>query len=519
MADRDDTSALQALIDRPGDTSTFASSGRITLEPRTYRISDTLLVQRRSVILQGQGVSATDSGGTTLLWVGPPGKPMLRLNQAMHCRIEDLRFAGDSKAPPSAALSFFQAATDACPVEGNMVRNCWIGPMLGWDADFNTQFRNGILFEGVDANDDFTTFENLTIVHCETGIRVSNPMNVGNDFRNIRLYECDTGIVDGSTNTYTNVYQGNCGVNLRIEGGGTATLVDFKSEGAERLCVFGPLGGSLTIRGGTFQAGAKFAADGIAIDGYTPSPTTVSLEDFAFPAAGAGATPRVRLRSDPAGAEGRKTFLGYNLVNFDETNLDMAIAGPAARYPEAQRFIAFNRRGMHFAPGSLPGGEFCNLVGPGGKVDLNRFDAASGPSTSPPGPPGPKGEPGERGPAGPPGVAGPVGTPGPPGSAGPMGPQGPTLAIPDALQVKELRVSGSLDFGDGRKWTPDGLWLDAGSFWIKDGFYPGPNRYIKWPGSGGLGPGEDESLRFVGWSVDTHGNRRAGFVVPPLKGK
>ena len=484
----DDTAALQALLDAPGDPTKFVSCGRITLEPRTYRISDTLLIKRRSVILQGQGISATDAGGTTLLWTGPPGKPMLRLNQAMHCRIEDVRFAGDSKAPPSAAISFYQAANDACPVEGNMVRNCWIGPMLGWDSDYARQFQNGILFEGIDANDDFTTFENLTIIQCDAGIRVSNPMNVGNDFRNIRLYECDHGIVDSSVNTYTNIYQGNCRVNLQIEGGGSVTLVDFKSEGAERLCVFDGYGGSLSVRGGSFQAGAKFAADGIAIDGYTPSPVTVSLEDFGFSEAGAAATPRVRLGSTPAGAEGRKSFFGHNLVNFGPENLDMQMSGPASRYPGAQRFIYFNRRGMH----NTPSAEFCNCVGPGGQVDLSRYDL---PAMPPPVP-------------GPPGPAGPPGVPGPPG---------PPTPIPDSLQIRDLKVSGSLDFGDGRRWTPEGLWLDAQRFWINDGLYAG--GYIKWPGSGGLGPGEDESLRFVGWSVDTHGNRRSGFVVEPLKGK
>ena len=490
---KDDTAALQALLDSPGDFSTYRSAGVINLEPRTYRISDTLLIKRRSVALRGQGISATDGGGTTLLWTGPPGKPMLRFTEAMHCEISNLRLAGNSQAKPSAAISFLESPGNVCPVEGNMVRNVWIGAMLGWDADAGRQFANGLLFEGADQNDDFTCFDNLTIYQCDAGIRVSNPMNVGDDFRNIRIYQCDIGAVDNSRNSYSNVYMGNVLTCFSIQRGGSMNLVDFQAEDCGRMAVFDGYGGSLTVKGGSFQCGAKFAPDGIAIDGYTPSPVTVSLEDFGFSSIGATAAPKVRLRSDPAGAEGRKTFLGYNLVNFDASNLDMAIAGPAAQYPGAQRFIAFNRRGMHNSPGSLPAAEYCNRVGPGGTVDLNRYDLPVLPKPAP----------------------GPMGPPGPPGPQGPEGPAAPP--IPDTLQVKQLRVSGSIDFGDGRKWTPEGLWLDTQRFWIADGLYPG--GYVKWAGSGGLGPGENESLRFVGWSVDAHGNRRSGFVVPPLKGK
>ena len=93
----------------------------------------------------------------------------------------------------------------------------------------------------------------------------------------------------------------------------------------------------------------------------------------------------------------------------------------------------------------------------------------------------------------------------------------PTPA-PGTVRATDLIVSGSLDFGDGRRWGPDGLFLDAESYWTPDGLYPGPDRGIKWKGYGTLIPGPDESFRFVGWEMDANGNRRSGYVVPPLKG-
>lgn len=98
-----------------------------------------------------------------------------------------------------------------------------------------------------------------------------------------------------------------------------------------------------------------------------------------------------------------------------------------------------------------------------------------------------------------------------------------TPAVPSApgtLRAKDLVLTGSIDFGDGRKWTPQGLFMDANSYWTPDGLYPGPNRGIKWKGSGTLIPGPDESFRFVGWEERPlgSGNRRQGWIVAPLKG-
>jgi hypothetical protein len=375
MSKGDDTIALQALIDAAGDTSTYRSSGVITLEPRTYRISDTIRVTRRSVILRGSGVAPTDNGGTTLLWAGLAGKPMLQLNQSMHSRIQDIRFGGNSLAKPSAAISFLQTGRDVCPNEGNILSNLWIGPMLGWDLDEAQQFDNGIIFEGVNLNNDFTTVENLTIYYCNVGINVGGSQACGQDFRNIRIYQCPTGVIDYSTNTYNNIYLGNCDVNFSIRGGGSMTLVAVKSEEGGRFVTFDSQGGYLSVYGGGFQCGKKMAKDGRVIDGYTPNPVSVMLSDFTFAKLDQSLCPVVRLRSDPAGSEGRKTFLGYNLANFGPENLDMDVSGPAAVYPDGQRYIEFNVRGMHANPlTSKKAGFFRNLVEAGGKVDLSRYD-------------------------------------------------------------------------------------------------------------------------------------------------
>lgn len=86
---------------------------------------------------------------------------------------------------------------------------------------------------------------------------------------------------------------------------------------------------------------------------------------------------------------------------------------------------------------------------------------------------------------------------------------------PDTLRAKDLVLTGSIDFGDGRRWGPDGLFMSKDRYWTPDGLYPG---MVKWKGSGTLVDGPDESLRFVGWTEYPIIGRRQGFVVPPLKG-
>ncbi len=90
-----------------------------------------------------------------------------------------------------------------------------------------------------------------------------------------------------------------------------------------------------------------------------------------------------------------------------------------------------------------------------------------------------------------------------------------TPVDPDTLRAKDLVLTGSIDFGDGRRWGPDGLFMDASRYWTPDGLYPG---MIKFKGSGTLTDGPDESLRFIGWTEYPKTGRRQGFVVPPLRG-
>lgn len=79
--------------------------------------------------------------------------------------------------------------------------------------------------------------------------------------------------------------------------------------------------------------------------------------------------------------------------------------------------------------------------------------------------------------------------------------------------------SPGLNLGGGRSLGPAGLFLGGDRYWTPDGLYPGGG--IKWKGSGTLIPGPNESFRFVGWEERPlgSGNRREGWVVPPLKGK
>jgi hypothetical protein len=372
-APQDDTAALQARLDAPGDTSTFRGVGTIALEARTYRISDTLRVVKRSVILRGQGVSAEGAGGTTFKWVGPAGKPLLQLQQAQFCQVSGIHFAGDAKALPSAAINITQGPGDVVPTAKNSFRDLAIGSLYGFDDD-QRQFAAGVLFDGVNGNGDMNTFGNLLIWKCGTGIDIRNSQNTMNAFRDCLIFGCDTGVNCQAENKLENLFCSNNGVDLRITESIRLTIDGFASESSGRLATFTGQGGSLTLRSGNWQVSPGIAVDGTVIAGVQVAPVDVTFQDFTLTTAAGytGPPPKIRLKSPPGG-QGQKTFIGLGVPNFDPAWLDMDTNKPKRDFPFEQRVIQVVRPGRS-GVGAFPGAVFSNLVDGDGKVDLSRFD-------------------------------------------------------------------------------------------------------------------------------------------------
>jgi hypothetical protein len=374
----DDTAALQALLDAPGDLSTFRAVGVIDLEARTYVLTDTVRVRKRSAILRGQGISPDGKGGTTFRWAGPANRPMLQFWAAEFCQTSGIRFAGDPRNPPSAAINVHQEAGDGVPTERNSFRDLFLGDMYGYDRDVPPAIAAGILFDGDNLNADMQVFDNVTINRCGVGIDVRNSQNCINDFRNLAIYQCPTGIRCAAENTFTNVYLGNCGTDIEVAEGVRLTFNGFHSEGARRLATFGGNGGYLTLRDGAWQVSKAINPDGVVIDGMRVNPVDVTFDHFTLNVVGgyAGPPPKIRLKSPPGG-QGPKSFVGQNVPAFDPAWLDMGVNGPKAWYPQERRLIQVTRPGRS-GGGSMPPGVFSNIVDGDGRVDLTRFDLPRG---------------------------------------------------------------------------------------------------------------------------------------------
>ena len=112
----DDTSAIQSVLNLVS-VGTGVPAISIFLPAGTYKITDTLLIQRKAVTLRGAGVGnlttyplANPGHGTTIKWEGPAGIPMLKVVDASHCTFEDLLILGDDASPPSEGIYFEQPA-------------------------------------------------------------------------------------------------------------------------------------------------------------------------------------------------------------------------------------------------------------------------------------------------------------------------------------------------------------------------------------------------------------------------
>ena len=91
-------------------------------------------------------------------------------------------------------------------------------------------------------------------------------------------------------------------------------------------------------------------------------------------------------------------------------------------------------------------------------------------------------------------------------------------AVSETLRAKDLVLSGSIDFGDGRKWTPQGLFMSKDRYWTADGLYP---DMIKIKDVGTIRGDPRGGLEFVDWEEKPpgSGNRRHAWIVPPLRTK
>ena len=302
----DDTRAIEAAIEAAlGETGSLRG-GRIVFPKGVYRITRTLTIEQAAAVVEGVGWSSSrpngaGSRGSVLAWDGPAGVPMLRLDYCSGTSVSGLRFVGKSTSKPSAAISLRHLESHPNGSNFNTLSSLWIGRMGDQDTDSSShQFATGILLEGDDVDGGSNRFETISIMGCDTGVRITRPRFVRNHFSSLRIGDCDTAFETNariSTSGTNWVLSGSTRTDIALGRGARLRVKGFASEMGARLAVSDS--SSLTIRDGYWQMGPRTAPDGIVIDGRNGSGRSfLRLEDLDFTNEGATVPGRIMWQPD-----------------------------------------------------------------------------------------------------------------------------------------------------------------------------------------------------------------------------
>ncbi len=294
----DDTAAIQAAITAATGSQASLRGGSVVFPKGTYRITDTVDIIQASAAIQGAGWSTATASrealGSVIVWDGPPGIPMFRLDYCWGTRLSGFRFVARRTSKPGAAISLRNLTSHPSGSNFNVLSNIWIGTMAGFEPQTGQSFDNGILVEGDNVNGDTNRFRDIVIFDSDVGVRITQQQFIRNHFSMLRISGCDTAFSSNATISTSGdnwVLSRSAATDIELGVAARLRVDGFSSEAARRMVV--GQSSCLMVRDGYWQIGPTMASDGLVIDGRGGSGRSfLRLEDFDF-TEGAAAPARV----------------------------------------------------------------------------------------------------------------------------------------------------------------------------------------------------------------------------------
>lgn len=266
----DDLAAWNRLMSALGATDRMRS-GRVLLPNGTSCLSDTLVIQRKSLTLVGAGPGTQVGLQSAFRWIGTTTHPLIQLRQCQGAWLAHFRCIGDGANKPSAAIDFNHETGELAPHNtNNVVEGVWIGDFGGEDTTISDGFTTGITFTGVNGQNDQTTisrclFQNLALYGIDIQNTQSTIINIDdckfNDLvAGVRTITRGVTVSDCFFSTLTDC--------VLTELDGDVRILNMGAEGCGRaLHATGGLGGGCVIDGQYFQVNAaRMPGDGGVIN-------------------------------------------------------------------------------------------------------------------------------------------------------------------------------------------------------------------------------------------------------------
>jgi hypothetical protein len=379
----DDTAAIQAAIDSVGDTTSYTRAGPEIHIPGPCRITGTLTIRRKAVMLVGNGWGFRDDTGTRrsyLRWDGAAGIPMVKYSDCVGGGgMRRLKLMGKTTAQPSAAIELNET-NDSVPNQQLLFDQVYIGPH-STETGVGTQFVDGFQATGTNVNNAEMRINGCYVIDCSgKAIRQSGTQQLNWKVDHFTAVNCGTGIyvcghVQGSNWNFAN-----CLIDIEQpfnDAGGNQTntlinVLNYYSETAGRMFqTDGPA--RFLMRGGFFQITSSLNADGKLLKAEGNVALLLDMNGVRFSQSSAPpASPYFSLRANAGGATEKSIILegmsGWSLLTGGTNGLDVATRGPTDR-----RFIRFREAPQQAGGTPL---KVCQnwLAGNGNDWDLNKFE-------------------------------------------------------------------------------------------------------------------------------------------------
>lgn len=267
----DDTVAIQASINSVS-YGIGVPAISIVLPPGTYKITDTIDIDRRAVILRGSGVgnptnyTVNPGRGTAIKWAGSSSLPMFKINDSQHIVIEDMLFSGSTTNRPTEALYFENTGGDIGTNQYISVSRCRFG-YLAWELD-GYAMDYCVRFGGTNGNNDQFYFHDCAFIHPTVAcFQLDNSQSVWG-----ALYNCTfdgneraaKGLVTSANVALYNAAFNSCSIDIDINISAQVDIYGHYSEGSGLIVNVDENVGKYSVRGG-FWVLQNLTGDNFAI--------------------------------------------------------------------------------------------------------------------------------------------------------------------------------------------------------------------------------------------------------------
>lgn len=324
----DDTTALQAAI----AMAISNSRGRTVCVPAgDYRITRTVLIgDVLGLRVVGEG------GATRFIWAGNDTSPFLLLESVQDGEFRGFQIIGSDARPLDVAIQCITGAHARLVSRHNAFAGIRIDGVTAG-------VRKGIQIGGggVDANNDFHSFENVVVVnYADVAYSLENSQVYGIVFVNCLFSGGAKGRVGVATNRFAGkggnfAWMGGGGGGNQVAdfvlgdpNGGAVAITNAIFESSARFVqTAGPSGASsLVAVDGVRWAGDRLASDGVGIDFRFPGPLSIRNSRI-----GEDSTRSVKISWTPGGPVGEGLFVFEGNVVRRATNSGLFVGRPPTR--------------------------------------------------------------------------------------------------------------------------------------------------------------------------------------------